>query len=630
MPGPAIHHLIAKEVVKALKATSDPSHLPFLNDLEGDLAAAFYLGSQGPDFLFFNTKDIHPIVKKFVDLYLDITDFIEDIKEKIMEVIPQELKDAVEILGDVYDDIEARSSTLTEISQLLTEAKNLIDLLISTITIKIEEFLTENIEIFDLLKNPVQDGQDFKDWWWFDTLHYRRTGQYTQTLLNKSQPGSLEHAYALGYLTHYLADIVGHPFVNIVSGGPYRTHAKRHKLIENHHDVKAYQKYTGGEEFIQSKLGEEYIIRGDEKKLPKHLNTFILSSIKEVYFNKDGKSLYGKEMNPDDLNDAYRLWLYWFRKSTNALDLPKPEPYSFTDEIAEVWDTLVDNLEDLGSSIADGFSGNAGILGIFKALATAILAPFLAAAAIVDAVLGAITTLGAAPIRFMISLAYEELYNAYMNLHQAVVLNGFGFPFNSQLSHYSIQHLYHSSSKDVLNHNALSLLHYYPTKKFSLPGMECESHLVYPFPVKTNIEGDKCTGAPKLYYVMEFSDYMNGSIHFNRDYYEYLKKFIEKSDLDNEHELESKFEQLSAMTHNESLGSAVNLSCILYKDFLNKTLELADFNLDADKGVGFKTWRKVAKFDHINKEDKPHVPVTPEDKVLNTQTDIIDPGDTIL
>lgn len=626
MSGPAIHHIIAKEVVKSLKVKGDPSLHPFLNKLENEFSSAYYLGAQGPDFLFFNTKDVDPILKKFVDSYLDITDFLEDMKEEILNVIPQELKDAVDKLEEVYDNIQERSSTLTEISQLLTEVKNLINLLKNTVTTKLEQFITDNLEIFEWLKNPIQDGQDFKDWWWFDTLHYRRTGQYAQKLLEDSTPGTMEHAYALGYLTHYATDIVGHPFVNIVSGGPYRTHSKRHKLIENHHDVMAYKNFTGGNEFIQSKLGEKYIINNNEKKLPNRLNKFILSSIEAIYF-KDGQPLYGKKMNTDDLDDAYRLWLLWFRKSTNALDLPKPEPYSFTDEMEEVWNTLVDNLEDLGSSIADGFSGDAGILGILKGIAMAVLAPFLAAAAIVDAILGAITTLGAAPIRAMISITYEELYSAYMNLHQAVVLNGFGFPFNSQLSHYSIEHLYNSGTIDVLNHNASNLYTSYPTKEFRPEGMECESHLVYPFNNNLNIEKDSCTGAPKVYYDSDFSRYMTGPINFDRKKYLYLKNFIEKTNSDDENSTNLNFVDLSETTRQSILGSAVDFSCILYKDFLNKET-LADFNLDADRGIGFKSWRKVAKYGYVNDDTKSHTAV--KNEVRNIQTDIIDPSNTIL
>jgi hypothetical protein len=626
MSGPAIHHIIAKEVAETLKTRLDPSFHPFLDQLSGDFASAFYLGSQGPDFLFFNTKDIDPALKRFIDLYLDITDFLEEIKEQILAIIPQELKDAVDTLEEVYEDVEARSSTLTEISELLGEARNLISLLTANITAKLEQFITDNVEIFDLLKHPIQDGQNFNEWWWFDALHYRRTGKYAQVLLEQSHPGSLEHAYALGYLTHYAADIVGHPFVNIISGGPYRTHPKRHKLVENHQDVMAFKNYTGGEEFIQSKLGEAYIINGDENHLPVELNDFILKSIRKVYF-KNGHSLYGTPMNTDDLDDAYRLWLMWFRKSTNCLDLPLPVPYSFTEEIEEVWNTFENNLEDLGGSIADGLSGDSGILGVLKALGLAVISPLLAAAAAIDAITGAITTLGAAPIRFMISLAYDELYNSYMNLHQAVVLNGFGFPFNSQLSNYLIQHVYNSGINDTLGVSAHDQYNNYPSQKFNPAGMECESHLIYPNPAV--LEKDKCIGAPKAYYGANLSKYIFGPLDFDREKYEKLKGFVEKTEMDNEASTNLKFSLLSELAPEQIFGSAIDFGCTLYQDFLSGQT-LADFNLDADRGIGFKAWRKVANYADVNDETKPHVAVKPQNTVYNAQTDIIDPNLNIL
>lgn len=629
MSGPAIHHIIAKEVISELQKRLDPSYHPFLDSLKNEHAAAFLLGSQGPDFLFFNTKDIDPTLKRFIDLYLDVIDFIEEVKKQILAIIPQQLKDAVEHLEAIYDDLEERSSTLTEISELLTEAKNLIELLTTTITAKLEQFLTDNIEIFELLENPVQDGHSFDEWWWFDTLHYRRTGSFTQALLQDSVPGSIEHAYALGYLTHYAGDVVGHPFVNIISGGPYRTHPKRHKLVENHHDVKSFMEYSGGEEFIQSRLGEEYIIDGDEKHLPGGLNNFILRAIRRVYFDESGNSLYGSEMSSDDLNDAYRLWLLWFRKTTNSLDLPKPEPYSFSDEIEEVWDTFVDNLGDIGDSIADGFSGDGGILGILKAIAMAILAPLLGAAALVDAILGAITTLAAAPIRVLISIVYEKLYDAYMNLHQAIVLNGFGFPFNSMLPHYLLSHLYDSGVDDTLGTSADDLKYLFPTKKFKPSGMECESHLIYPTPVSANSEPDSCRGASKSYYHADFSTYIFGKIDFSRSGYERLKEFVEKKSGDTPEVTESKFSELLETSSADVFGSAIEFSCVLYQDFL-EGLKLADFNFDADRGIGFKAWRKVADYDHVNDATKPHVAVNTDNTVLNMHTDIIDPSEEII
>jgi hypothetical protein len=40
------------------------------------------------------------------------------------------------------------------------------------------------------------------------------------------------YAYALGYLTHYVTDVVAHPYVNQVVEGPFRLHWQRHHLVE--------------------------------------------------------------------------------------------------------------------------------------------------------------------------------------------------------------------------------------------------------------------------------------------------------------------------------------------------------------------------------------------------------------
>ena len=52
-------------------------------------------------------------------------------------------------------------------------------------------------------------------------------------------------AYALGYMTHLATDTTGHPFVNEKCGGPFRTHWQRHHLIENHIDAKTYDDEHG-------------------------------------------------------------------------------------------------------------------------------------------------------------------------------------------------------------------------------------------------------------------------------------------------------------------------------------------------------------------------------------------------
>ncbi|MFH0896003.1 MAG: zinc dependent phospholipase C family protein [Bacteroidota bacterium] len=624
MSGPAIHHLVAKNFANKLKATLPPDQSAMAEKLTAGHAPYFFLGSQGPDFLFFNTKDMDPTIRKFVEMYYDVVDFIEEFKKMLIGIIPEELIQAVETLETVWDNLVERSSAIEEITEIAADVSNTISLLKANLEAKVKEYITDNVEVFDLLKHPIQDGQPHKDWWWFDTLHYRRTGQYADALLKNSPVGTPEHAYALGYLSHFACDTVGHPFVNIISGGPYRTHPKRHKLVENMQDVWAYKNFANNGEFIQSKLSEEYKFNGDATKLPPKLNKLILDSIRDV-FNKNGSTQYGKSMTSSDLDDAYRMWMTWFEKTTNALDLPLPQPYSFTAEIQEVWDTFTDNTSDIFDWVGNS-GGNGGILGFLSFLAALILAPILLAAAAIDAIAGAIATVGAAGARFLISLAYEFLYNSFMNFHQGVVLNGLAFPFKNQLDHYLVKHVLNSSSPDVIGNNANTFAPHYPFGKFSLPGLESEGHLIYPY---LNIEKDACTGAPKSYFDANASHYMFGKIELSDKAYKKYIDFQEKNGNMNEADVNARFGQLQAQAARDSLGNAVDLGKFLYNKFLEGK-KIGDFNLDADKGIAFQSWRKVKKFSDLNDPNAPHVAVTTDNTVLNTRTDIINPNNDIL
>jgi hypothetical protein len=70
-------------------------------------------------------------------------------------------------------------------------------------------------------------------WFWADYLHYVRTGQFVQALFEESKHDPNLRAFAFGYLSHYVTDVVGHPYVNEVVGAPWRMYWQRHHLVEN-------------------------------------------------------------------------------------------------------------------------------------------------------------------------------------------------------------------------------------------------------------------------------------------------------------------------------------------------------------------------------------------------------------
>ena len=248
MPGPALHHMIADRLKSQIslnkglgsnmqsvqyadlqKLLSDPKNLPYL-----------FFGSQGPDYLFFNTKDMPGPIGDIAEFYFEVVDFIEDFKQTLLKVVPQPVLDALEAFDEAVDEIIQDSALLSELQQTFEDINRLLDGFSATLIAMVEKYISK-LNVFDFLSHPYRDGVKAPDekWWWFDALHYRKTGKFTKALLegasdDMSDPKIL---YALGYLTHYCADTVGHPYVNLISGGPYRSHAQRHKTGENYQDV---------------------------------------------------------------------------------------------------------------------------------------------------------------------------------------------------------------------------------------------------------------------------------------------------------------------------------------------------------------------------------------------------------
>jgi hypothetical protein len=636
MPGPAVHHIVAQRTIEQLRRRSHPRMTPaFLDRLEGEWSPWIHFGCQGPDPLFFNSKDVHPYVREIVRVYLDVVDFNEEIKRKIRDAIPQHLLDAATTL-EAADDVARRSVLLEEIEQGLRDVRNTLGMLALRLEAGAKDFLLGNW-VFSLLTHPKQTVGMYAPpkWWWFDTLHYRRTGAYATRLLQNARPDSPEMAYAIGYLTHFAADTVGHPYVNMISGGPFRTHGQRHKLVENHQDVFAWSAANRNQEFIESRLADAYVIGGSKTALPRELNELILKTLHEVYVAPG--YAYCAPMNSSDLDDTYRLWLKWFAATTNAIDLPKPVPYSLTRELQEGWERFADTMGDMATAVTHAARGARGIWDIVKLLATAAVAAVLAAIAIADYLLGTLATLGAAPIRHLLALAYEDLYNSFQWFHQALALKGLAFPFNRQLTHHAVQHVLNPGRSDSTGASAYSIRNEYPYKKFNPPGLAEERHLVYPRGYGSNpddmMERSRCTVAPDSYFGSDLFHYIEGVPEFDTvdvEFYQFAKSFTESSGTSmSPVAIEDRFRTLALRGRRGGLGSAVTFSRFLLGQFLQGE-SIPDFNLDGDRGYAFQCWRRVKDPTEFNDPATSHLAVETDPdfarhNVLNTQTDILHP-----
>jgi Zinc dependent phospholipase C len=445
----------------------------------------------------------------------------------------------------------------------------------------------------------VQDQRktDTNEWWWFDAMHYRKTGKLARHLLEKTTPDSPLHLYAIGYLTHVAADTVGHPYVNSISGGPYRSHAQRHKGSENYQDVFNFLAVRGTD-WNHSALHAFYNfnftgaidtpndVPDPFTNLPADLAQLIADALNDLYQEDAAPPHpdYAKRVTPADINDAYRLWYRWLKSATDTGTLPPPVPYSLTAELREVWDQVVDNLGDIGDFLEDAAdsAGDLGIWGIFLLLGALILAALAAAAALIDAVLGALTTLGSATIRYVACLIYEQLYNAYETFRLAVAMNGLAFPMQEHLSDPRITHWANPDLPDANGNSVTSILGRLPALKWTLPGLNLthnERHLVYP---PTGPELSTIFAVPTSYLDKTSTWYAWGDIPQHPGVLDELLNLTGDDGT-----------KLAGLLDDKRLlGNALDLTEAMY-DQVKGMGSLPDFNLDGDRGYGYLCWMQA-------------------------------------
>jgi hypothetical protein len=240
MPGVGTHTTIIERLARA--AVNDPNVRKVLGDpdLNADwltyttvpeaLQARYaVLGAMGPD-VFYAMLDYGGDIQELEDVVLKLAGTFRCVGQ-----LSGRLKNIVDsTLDDLTDDIWGEIQTIfARVKGILTEGA--IDLLIDLV----------NPWSLYLPLRQVDDIQD--NWYWADFLHYAKTGCFTQKLLDQaralhaadpsSATGRCLSAYALGYLTHYVSDTVGHGWVNRIVESPYRNLWQRHHLVENFIDA---------------------------------------------------------------------------------------------------------------------------------------------------------------------------------------------------------------------------------------------------------------------------------------------------------------------------------------------------------------------------------------------------------
>ncbi|WP_146746260.1 zinc dependent phospholipase C family protein [Rhodovulum viride] len=629
MPGPAMHHMIADRLKAAIQSGRGlgegpgPDEVQKLQDLLADPKNLPYLffGCHGPDPFFFNTKDLNPTVGKLVEVYNDVGDFIDDFKEALLSVVPQPVLDALEAFDEAVDEVIEDSALLSELEQTFNDINNVLTGLQATLTEALKAFVSD-FNLFDLISHPYRDGAAEGEWWWFDAMHYRKTGRMAEELLNSTRDmSSPHHLYALGYLTHVGADTVGHAYVNLWSGGPYRSQSQRHKTGENFQDVFNLLNVTG-QDWNRSKIHAlcNFNFTGtisDEEpegdpKLPPDFAAFLAEAMNKVY-QEDGDPDpdYASRITASDVDDTYRLWYRFMKSFTDTGTLPAPVAYSLTAELREVWEKTTDNLDEVGDFLEDATdtASDFGILSIFILLAALVIAAVMAAAALADGIAGAVVTLGTATIRYAACLIYEQVYNAFMMFRLSLALNGLGFPMIEHLTDPRLRQFVTPSMPDPTGTVAANVAGREPLLRFSADFLgdplaaifNQERHLIYPL---TDGEKSAVQPAPASYFTQFATHYAFGRIPLDDDLVTQLAAMQDAGGDPDE-------AALLALLGKRTLGNGLDFSGHLYGRWF-RGLRIPDFNLDSDRGYGFLCWRQ--------KGDSPNEPTR-----LITNIDQADP-----
>jgi hypothetical protein len=184
------------------------------------------LGAVGPDILY-AMMDYDSGLQDFTNFLIKIGGTFECMSE-LSEQINRYVTGIENIITlDVVDSIQKTSSLISA-------------------TIK-EGFLAILVDagfnFFPVFESRRQQDQKRENWFWADYLHYVRSGEFTKYLIENSRNDERLHAYALGYLTHYVTDVVGHPYVNQVVQAPWRLYWQRHHLVENFIDAYVWDRW---------------------------------------------------------------------------------------------------------------------------------------------------------------------------------------------------------------------------------------------------------------------------------------------------------------------------------------------------------------------------------------------------
>ncbi|MCK5137804.1 MAG: hypothetical protein KAR19_18605 [Bacteroidales bacterium] len=355
MPKYGIHYIALQKTIEKLKA-STVAHERIAGDIMESHQGISNLGAIGPD-IFFWAPD-YPVIDKlfdFYEVYESIVKKYEDITAPIREVKETVGDAAEEVVGSLAPStVDLIRLAISRIKDTSRDIKRSVAGELFAGLLGINDLFSEIGLIPDLthelftsfapeLQKQINSGQamEASSWYWFDMLHYRRTGNFTQSLLDGATSGK-QRAYAYSYLSHVATDTVGHAYVNQIVGGPYRMDVQRHALAENYMDTWAF------DDFFNESVSKTLLERLDlpaPSNLPAEIINLLNGSLHGTYANSQPNNLQAPPfLTESEIDTTYSRFykvMEWMSKFT--IERPDPPFDNVLDILSEALDDLLES-----------------------------------------------------------------------------------------------------------------------------------------------------------------------------------------------------------------------------------------------------------------------------------------------
>lgn len=451
MPG-AFTHIAFTQLI-ARNAALAPHLDPAVRALLGTPAAAY--GSLGADAFYFSPDD-WPGIGQFMRVYFQIEKEMERVEALMREIRDlTTLPDPVAILGE----------------EIFTAVKELLNAVLARIASGVLENVTSAVDVYELVTPGAHRGDPAHLWFWTDLVHNKDTARYTEALFRHAHTDE-ERAYAYGYLSHFACDAVGHGWTNLLTGGPYRNHWRRHALIEKWLDTMNWDALYG-QELASSNAYTAVEFSGLE--LPDGIAHQIHRSIGDVYGGIRGNIAH------DDLKICYSYMLRFLRNqsSRSMLNLPPIPPFD--------WFTLDDRVKRILDSLASppypGSAPSSGAspkdwLRFLRELWDFARWCIEMAIRIVMLPTDAILELPKTAVRLVLWLLQKLVFDAYENIRLALSLGAHIHPLRAHLAYLP----------DIVWPDANALQTFGgPFERYHDPGAQIY-HLVHPYRAGASVE----------------------------------------------------------------------------------------------------------------------------------------------